>query len=198
MTPELTIEAEKSALRVELTARRAAAAAADPAAGDRLAAMFPRALVPPPGAVVSGYVRFRDEIDPAPLLARLAGAGCALALPRTPPRRAEGGLSFHRWTPGDPLVRSVFGVLEPAPDRPTVAPDLVLTPLLGFDRAGRRLGYGKGHYDRTLAALRAVKPVIVVGLAYAAQEVAAIPEAANDERLDWIVTPDFCVRAKPY
>ena len=192
--PNLTIATAKAALRAELAAKRDAAAAADPRAGDRLAAMFPEALAPPAGAVVSGFLRFRSEIDPAPLMALLAAAGCVLALPRTP-KTAGPALSFHRWTPGDPLTRSGFGVLEPSPDAPLVAPDLVLSPLLGFDRAGGRIGYGRGHYDRTLASLRALKPVTVVGVGFAAQEVVAVPMEPTDERLDWILTPDFCVRA---
>ena len=190
--PTLSIDAEKAGLRFELAARRAAAT--DPDAGARLAAMFPDALVPAPGTVVSGYVRFRSEIDPAPLMARLAHADCQLALPRTPADRG-GGLTFHLWRLGDPMIRSSFGVLEPSEDAAPVMPDIVLAPLLGFDRRGGRIGYGKGHYDRTLAALRALKPLAVVGLAYAVQEVDAVPADPSDQRLDWILTPEFCVPA---
>ncbi len=167
---------------------------ADANAGDRLVAMFPAALVPPPGAVVSGFLRFRSEIDPAPLMARLSAAGCVLALPRTPAKTEAGGLVFHRWSIGETLVRGAFGVLEPSPEAEVVAPDLVLAPLLGFDRAGGRIGYGRGHYDRALAALRARKPVTVVGVAFAAQEVPVVPTDATDQHLDWIVTPDFALR----
>lgn len=193
--PNLTLAERKAALRLELASRRDAASAADPTAGEKLAARFPDALTPPPGAVVSGFRRFRSEIDPAPLMARLAAKGCVMALPRTP-TTAGVTLSFHRWSPGDPLVRSAFGVMEPGSDAPAVAPDLVLAPLLGFDRAGGRIGYGKGHYDRTLTALRALKPVTVVGVGFAAQEVGALPMEPTDARLDWIVTPDFCIRAR--
>lgn len=189
--PNLSIQAEKAALRADLAARRADVT--DPDAGARLAARFPDALVPPTGAVVSAFLRFRSEIDPAPLMARLAAAGAHLALPRTPPRMSAGGLVFHAWRPGDPLVRSAFGVLEPSQDAPVVEPDIVLTPLLGFDRAGGRIGYGRGHYDRTLAALRQRRPIVAVGLAFAAQEVGAIPMEPTDQRLDWIVTPDFAI-----
>jgi 5-formyltetrahydrofolate cyclo-ligase len=69
-----------------------------------------------------------------------------------------------------------------------VAPDLVIAPLLAFDRKGGRLGQGAGHYDRTLANLRALKPVFVLGLGYAGQEVAEIPLEAHDQRLDAILT----------
>lgn len=186
---------EKARLRALLETRRAAAAQAQPDAGARLADRFPDALLPAPGAVVSGYLRFRSEIDPAPLMARLAAAaGARLALPRTPTRASGQPLSFHLWAPGEPLVRSAFGVLEPPADAPAVDPDLVLAPLLGFDRAGARLGYGQGHYDRTLAALRARKAIVAVGVAFAEQELAQVPAGPHDAPLDWIVTPAFAHR----
>jgi len=77
----------------------------------------------------------------------------------------------------------------PLDDLPAT-PDLVIAPLLAFDRAGFRLGYGGGFYDRTLAALRARGPLLAIGLAYAAQEVAATPRDETDARLDMIVTED--------
>ncbi|MDX2233842.1 MAG: 5-formyltetrahydrofolate cyclo-ligase [Hyphomonadaceae bacterium] len=180
------MKAQKSALRAVLAARRDAAAEAD--AGERL--MLPAALAPPPGNVVAGYVRFRSEIDPAPLMARLARDGCILALPRTPAGPREAGLTFHRWAPGEPLIRSAFGVLEPADGAPALEPDLLLVPLLGFDASGARLGYGAGHYDRTLAHLRARRSVTAIGLAHAVQEVAAVPTEPTDQRLDGILTPE--------
>jgi 5-formyltetrahydrofolate cyclo-ligase len=69
-----------------------------------------------------------------------------------------------------------------------VAPNLIIAPLLGFDRRGGRLGQGAGHYDRTLADLRKDRPVFVLGLAYAGQEVEAVPIDAHDQRLDAILT----------
>lgn len=178
--------AEKTALRAALERRRAEAAHAE--AATALAHIGLRDLGVAPGAVVAGYVAFRSEIDPAPLLAGLAAAGARLALPRTPPRGSSAPLAFHLWTPGDPLARSGFGVLEPPVDAPAATPDLVLAPLLGFDRLGRRLGYGQGHYDRTLAALRAHRATRFIGLAYAAQEVDALPEEVHDVRLDAVLT----------
>ena len=72
---------------------------------------------------------------------------------------------------------------------PAVDPDVVLCPLLAFDRTGHRLGYGGGFYDRTLARLRALKPVVAIGLAYDEQRVDAVPHLDYDERLDWVLTP---------
>jgi 5-formyltetrahydrofolate cyclo-ligase len=189
--PNLNMMNEKAALRAVAAARREEAAAADPDAGVRLSLRLP------PGLIVTGYVRFRSEIDPAPLMVALADAGATLALPRTPPRGAAEGLAFHRWTPGERLIRSAFGVEEPAPQTERLEPDVLLVPLLAFDRQGGRLGYGAGHYDRTLARLRARKPVRAIGLAYAAQEVPAVPMDATDQRLDGVLTPDGYIACGP-
>jgi 5-formyltetrahydrofolate cyclo-ligase len=83
----------------------------------------------------------------------------------------------------------VWGIAEPKADKPQVEPDVVLVPLLAFDRRGWRLGYGGGFYDRTLAGLRRRKPIVAVGLAYDGQEVDAVPRLEYDQRLDWVLTP---------
>ena len=182
------IEQQKAALRAEMTPRRKqAAAAAGPDAGERLREVFRRALEVPAGVAVSGYWPIGSEIDCRPLLEALDGAGHGLGLPvvEAPGRP----LLFRAWRPGDPLAKAGFGLSEPAPERPAVTPVLLLVPLLAFDRAGYRLGYGGGFYDRTLQRLRAVDPApLAVGLAYAAQEVEAVPREPSDQRLDWIVT----------
>jgi 5-formyltetrahydrofolate cyclo-ligase len=176
----------KAHLRAELAQRRAAAAAAEPDAGASLMRVWP--LGRAPGAVVAGYVRFRSEIDPAPLMACLAEAGASLCLPVTP-ADGEGGLLFRRYALGDRLEKSRFGIWEPPSSAPLVRPYIILTPLLGFDRRGHRLGYGQGHYDRTLAALRAAGPLRALGLAFADQEIPAVPNDPHDQRLDGILTP---------
>ncbi|HYD44420.1 MAG TPA: 5-formyltetrahydrofolate cyclo-ligase, partial [Phenylobacterium sp.] len=130
----------------------------------------------------------QDEIDPGPLMDRLAARGAALALPVTAPKGSGEPMRYHRWSPGEPLRLSEFRVPEPAPDAPEATPDLIITPLIAFDRTGARLGYGQGHFDRTLAALRRDHEVFVLGLAYAGQEVARVPAEPHDERFDAVLT----------
>jgi 5-formyltetrahydrofolate cyclo-ligase len=142
-----------------------------------------------PGVTVAGYTRFRTEIDPAPVLVWLATQGARLCLPVTPAAAKE-GLTFHPYTPGDGLTKSRLGVWEPTRAAPAVRPDIVLVPLLGFDAACRRLGYGQGHYDRTLEALRAEGQVLAIGLAFSAQRISALPVEAHDQPLDAVLTPD--------
>ena len=140
-----------------------------------------------PGSVVSAYSAMGSEIDPRLLVERLARDGFRAALPVVTP--LGNPLVFRAWSPGERLVARTWGILEPAEDAPVVEPDVLLVPLLAFDRAGVRLGYGGGYYDRTLARLRAIKPVIAIGLAFAGQEMADVPFGPHDQRLDWVLSP---------
>jgi 5-formyltetrahydrofolate cyclo-ligase len=168
----------KTSLRATALARRDGQ---DPALGAALVAPVLDACPPAPGAVVGGFLPIHNEIDPRPLLAALAARGHRLVLPETPPKGAA--LIFRRWTPGDPLVRGRFGTLHPAGEE--LRPDYLLVPLLAFDRAGHRLGYGGGYYDRTLAALPAA---FRLGIAFAAQEMQALPAEPHDIRLHAVAT----------
>lgn len=182
----------KSELRSVLIAARAKAFREEPDAGEALVQSAAQILSGIKTPTVAGYIPFRTEIDPRPLMRALAAQGARLCLPRTPPKGAGGNaLTFHLCDPDDPdhLEKSAWGVMEPKAYLPQVRPDVILVPLLGFDRAGNRLGQGQGHYDRTLEALRAAGPVLAVGVAFAAQEVARIPVEPHDQRLDWIITP---------
>ena len=123
------------------------------------------------GAIVSGFWPMGDELDIRPLLTALDLMGCVCALPVCVRRATP--LVFRRWRPGDGLIKARFGTSEPAPDAGDVTPSFMLVPLLAFDRAGYRLGYGEGFYDATLAALRAARPVTAVGVAFEAQRRAA-------------------------
>jgi 5-formyltetrahydrofolate cyclo-ligase len=176
----------KKELRREALARRDALPAdARAAAADTIAARkFPLAIKP--GAVVSGYSPMKSEISPLPLMRKLASLGAKLALPVVAGRGQP--LIIRAWDFGKPLARGVWGIREPTPDAPEVQPDIVLVPLLAFDRRGHRIGYGAGYYDLTINALRAKKSVVAVGVAFAVQEVPEIPATPRDARLDLVLT----------
>ena len=111
-----------------------------------------------PGTVVSGYSPIRSEIDPVPLMRKLAAQGAQLALPAVMARGKS--LAFRAWSASDRLMLGPLGILEPSPAAAEVIPDIMLVPLAAFDRAGHRIGYGAGHYDYTLAHLRKLKHII--------------------------------------
>jgi 5-formyltetrahydrofolate cyclo-ligase len=136
--------------------------------------------------VVAGYAPIRSEIDPVQLMQRFAAWGAALAMPAISARDAV--LAFRAWKPGDALVRGAFGISELPATAAEVVPDIVLVPLVAFDRAGHRIGYGAGYYDRTLASLRRQKTVIAIGLAFAVQEIPQVPALSHDARLDYVLT----------
>lgn len=135
--------------------------------------------------MVGGYHALGAEIDPAPTVARFAGRGALIALPAATPDRP---LLFRLVQAGDTPSPDAFGIPSPPPGAPDVLPDLLVTPLLAFDAAGGRLGQGGGHYDRTIAAIREIKPLFVLGLAFAGQEVPVLDMAPHDQRLDAILT----------
>ena len=139
------------------------------------------------GGPISGYWPIRSEPDLRPLLDALSAMGREIALPAVvAPGQA---LRFHRWRPGDALVPGPLGTATPHPDRPSCVPEIMLVPLLAFDRDRRRLGYGGGFYDRTIASLRAAgRALFTIGIAYAALEVAEIPTDPWDQSLDAILT----------
>lgn len=178
----------KKALRTTMKSVRDAVVAAKGGAASATLAVhgIGFADVPPP-AWVTGFLPIGAEIDPTPLMLRLLNEGYGLALPVM---EAKGKpLVFRAWKPGDPMRDVKWGIREPLETALTVEPDVILGPLLAFDRLGYRLGYGGGFYDRTLARLRAMKPVIAIGLAFDEQRVDAVPHEDYDERLDWILTP---------
>ena len=181
------ITEEKNLLRVKATEARRDAHSRDIGgrAAEAVKANFLAAIRLVPGVVIGGYWPIGTEIDARPLLTALHERGHPCGLPAVHRGQA---LTFHRWRPNDRLVRGVFGIDVPDPKAPELVPDVFLAPLLAFDADGSRIGYGGGYYDRTIPALRAKKPLLVVGIAYAAQEVERVPTDKFDQRLDWIVT----------
>jgi 5-formyltetrahydrofolate cyclo-ligase len=121
-----------------------------------------------------------------PLMRALAGQGARLALPAVMARGKS--LAFRAWSANDRLMLGALGILEPSPAAAEMIPDIMLVPLAAFDRAGHRIGYGAGHYDHTLAHLRKVKPIAAIGLAFAVQEIEAVPALPHDVALDYVLT----------
>jgi 5-formyltetrahydrofolate cyclo-ligase len=181
-----TIESDKSILRRDALARRDALPAAARAAAAQTIAGRPFPIPVPRGAIVSGYSPMKSELNPVPLMRKLAELGVQLALPVVAGRGRP--LIMRAWSFGEELASGVWGIREPKADAPEVFPDILLVPLAAFDRAGHRIGYGAGYYDRTIARLRAMKPVTAVGLAFAAQEINRVPANAFDARLDLVLT----------
>ncbi len=172
--------------------RRAAAAAAGNEAGERLRQSFLSALPLPPAQVVAGYWPMPEEIDVRPLMTYLHLSGHVLVLPVVVGRGQP--LIFRRWRPSLALDAGVYGISVPSAEAPEATPGVLLVPLLAFDGDGRRLGYGAGYYDRTLAMLRAGGDILAIGAAYAAQRMDSLPEEASDQRLDWVVTEEGAIR----
>jgi 5-formyltetrahydrofolate cyclo-ligase len=186
MAQPTAIEDAKAELRVQARARRDALPASMRAAAARAIAARPFPVALTPRAIVSGFMPLGSEINPIPLMRKLAGAGAQLALPVVGGRGKP--LSMRVFDFGQRLVPGVWGIREPAPDAAEVFPDILLVPLLAFDRSGHRIGYGAGYYDLTIAALRARKAVTACGLAFAAQEVSSVPTTSRDARLDLVLT----------
>jgi len=188
MTDDDTLADQKAAMRAVCHARRAAI---DPQAAAAAAAALARQVSAQvditADVIVSGYWPLSGELDPRPALDEAAQRGAALVLPRV---AGDGRpLIFHRWRAQDPLIEGRFKVMEPDPAAPVIAPTILLVPLLAFDAACRRLGHGKGYYDRTLAGLRRDNPgVLAIGVAFAAQQVDRVPTDVHDQPLDLVIT----------
>jgi 5-formyltetrahydrofolate cyclo-ligase len=138
--------------------------------------------------IASGFQPYKSEISVLPLIAKLVADGWTTALPIVVAKGEP--LIFRQWHPGDETVPGTWDIPMPPESAPEVEPDLLLVPMLAFDRHGYRLGYGGGFYDRTLELLRRHKPVTAIGIAYAAQEVEEVPRGPHDQPLDWIMTEE--------
>ncbi|MFP4238088.1 MAG: 5-formyltetrahydrofolate cyclo-ligase [Rhodosalinus sp.] len=173
-------EAKRAAREAAFARRRTAHAARPAEPAHHLIRVLARHL----GRPLAGYLPIRTEIDPRPAMAEAARHGPV----GVPVIRGKGQpLVFSHWTPEGALMPGPFGAAVPEAEA-LMVPEVLIVPLVAFDRAGGRLGYGGGFYDRTLAALRARGPVTAIGFAYAAQETADLPREPTDEPLDMIVT----------
>ncbi|WP_228259627.1 5-formyltetrahydrofolate cyclo-ligase [Siculibacillus lacustris] len=197
-TDHVTADAStiKATLRRDALAARDALSVVERRAGAEALAAFADDLGAAAGTVVAGYLPIRSEIDPRPLMAALSARGAILALPAV---RDDGlTLEFRHWRFGGALESAAFGLSVPPPGTDLVDPVLILMPLAAFDAAGRRIGWGKGHYDRALEGLEATGPRRKIGLAFAVQQVDRVPDAAHDRRLDLVLTERGPVRPKDF
>lgn len=187
MISDPNLEAQKAEARLYMRDVRQSVDA--PGAALKLCEMFPMELARL--TPVAGYWPVGGEIDPRPLLAALAKAGREIALPRMVSR--EGPARFLAWRGGEALRPDAFGVPAPPATGRDLAPMLIFVPLLAFDREGRRLGQGGGHYDRIISLYRA-HGAVAAGLAYAEQEMERVPTGSHDASLDWVLTPAEAIR----
>ena len=181
----------KAAMRDAAQERRQATHAAAEGAGQAARDHFLAAGLHDGASVVSAYRRIRSELDPGPLMLALVERGRRVCVPVIQGKALP--LRFREWTPATRMQPGPFGAQVPS-EGDWLEPDLLLVPLLAWDAAGRRLGYGGGFYDRTLAGLRAAKSVRAIGFAYAAQQVDEVPADETDQRLDAVLTETGLVR----
>ncbi len=183
----VTVVEQKRALRKEMIAKRDALS---PIFRKQMSEQAAKAELPfdvPERAIVSGWFAMGTELNPYPLMKRLAEENDAtLALPAI----AHGKLIFRAWVPGMQLKRVGFGLSEPGPEAKEVDPDVVFVPLLAFDLDGNRIGYGKAYYDGGLSRLREKKKIIAVGLAFDEQCVDSVPTEPHDQKLDYVLTEE--------
>ena len=180
------IAERKAELRKQSRGRREALPVMEQSAAAQTIAARGLPIPVPAGAVVSGYSPLKFEISPLPLMRRAADARAQLALPVVQGRGSP--LIMRAWSFGEALGSGVWGIREPKPEAPEVLPDILIVPILAFDRAGYRLGYGAGYYDMTITRLRAMKPITAIGIAFAAQEITEVPKTPRDARLDLVLT----------
>jgi 5-formyltetrahydrofolate cyclo-ligase len=186
MSQSSATDALKADLRRRARAHRDALAPEIRAAASQAIAQRPFPISVRTGVVVSGFIPIRSELNPIPLMRKLADAGAQLALPAV--RGPGQPLVMRAFIFGDTLTPGVWGIREPAQHAPELAPDILLVPLLCFDRSGHRIGYGAGYYDMTITALRDKKSAVAVGMAFAVQETEHVPKTARDARLDLVLT----------
>jgi 5-formyltetrahydrofolate cyclo-ligase len=182
----MTATLSKSDLRAAALAKREALSDEQRAAAAEAMAKHKPPFEIAPGMIVSGYSPIRSEIDPVPLMRKLAAQGVRLALPAVMARGKS--LAFRAWSPDDRLMLGPLGIPEPSPAAAEVIPDIMLVPLAAFDRQGHRIGYGAGHYDFTLEHLRKAKAIIAIGTAFSVQEIKAVPAQPHDVALDYVLT----------
>ena len=144
--------------------------------------------------IVAGYWPMASEMDVRPALVALDRIGILITLPEVAGK--DRPLRFRAWKPNEALVEGDHGTFHPLKSAPLMRPDVVMVPLLSFDRRGYRIGWGGGYYDRTLELLRKTGNCTAIGVAYGAQQVDEVPTDAYDQRLDWIITEEEAIKVQ--
>lgn len=190
MAPEMTTEMVRRKAELRATMRRARCAFAK----DRPAIAPPAAFLAllRPGLVVAAYVPIRGEADPGLLVSAAIAAGAVIALPHIVSRKQP--MQFLAWAPGQPLLPGPMQLQQPDPSAARCTPDIVLTPLIAFDQAGRRLGQGGGYYDRAFAEL---PDALRIGIGWSIQEVPHVPSADWDIPLHHVITEQGWIDRMP-
>jgi len=142
--------------------------------------------------ILAGYWPMSSELDVRPVLVALDRIGVLMTLPEVAAKNRP--LRFRAWRPDEPLVEGGHNTYHPLVSAPLMRPDVVLVPLLAFDRRGYRLGWGGGYYDRTLEVLRKTGTCVAIGVAYGVQEVERMPSDEFDQPLDWIITEQEAIK----
>ena len=187
-SPPLSIDEAKARLRTDAAQTRARLAEQSEAQSQALAEQADSFIARLSPQIVAGYWPVRSELNILPFLSALAARGVRLCLPITGP--AGTALSFHAWADGEELDRGRYNIQQPFAEADQLIPDVICVPLLAFDSACHRLGYGGGYYDRTLAGLRETgHKVAAVGMAYAGQERDQLVTGPYDQPLDHVLTP---------
>ena len=182
----MQLSEDKNSLRITLLARRQRVDPVDAIAAGQVVADYVSQVVPA-GTVVAGYSVVRGEMEILFAMKKLATQGCQLCLPVI--EDADKPLFFRKWAPGVALIEGRYGITIPDIDQPIVRPDIVLVPLVAFDRGGNRLGYGAGYYDRTIEKLRSSNPQLVaIGVGYSFQQVEMMAVEPHDQKLDMVIT----------
>lgn len=183
----MSAEAKQEARRRARAVRASIGEAEALAAAASLASRFGETLVLGSGDILAGYWPIRGEIDVRPILAAHRARGGIVALPAV--EREGAPLVFRVWNGEPPTEKDALGL--PCMAGEGVVPRILLVPLLAFDHAGHRLGYGAGYYDRTISDLRTRGKLLAIGVGFSAQEVESVAAEPHDAKLDWIVTERF-------
>jgi 5-formyltetrahydrofolate cyclo-ligase len=173
-------QVKQAARKAAFARRKAAYETRGPGAGAELSSV----LAGYRGVPLAGYMPIRTEIDPRHAMAEATAYG-PVGVPVI--KAADHPLEFALWEPDSKMIAGDFGALIPE-NLQWMVPEILIVPLLAFDRQGGRLGYGGGFYDRTLEGLRTQGPVLAIGFAFAAQEAEALPLEITDQPLDMIIT----------